>query len=106
MERKVPARPPLAEYLIDILIMNPVLEMMGRKWVNAGEKEEYMGGQIDLSRERRELINGFLDNVIAFWHAMGHDFVRVEVSLPLPAVAHVTKDTAQVDGRPTVPGSR
>jgi uroporphyrinogen decarboxylase len=99
MGRKVPARPPLAEYLIDNAIMKPVLEMTGRKWVDTGEKEEYMGGQMDLSRESRELINRFLDNVIAFWHAMGYDFVRVEVSLPLPAIAHVTKDTAKVEGQ-------
>lgn len=98
MGRKIPARPPLAEYLVDNVIMKPVLEMMGRKWVDTGEKEEYMGGQMDLSKESRELINGFLDNVIAFWTAVGYDFVRVEVSLPLPAVSHVAKDTAPVEG--------
>ncbi len=40
MGRKVPTRPPLAEYLIDNVIMKPVLEIMGRKWVDTGEKEE------------------------------------------------------------------
>jgi len=95
--RKVPAKPPLAEYLVDNVIMKPVLEMMGRKWVDTGEKGEYMGGQMDLSRQDREVINAFLDNVIAFWQAMGYDYVRVEVSLPLPAVSHVIRDTAQVE---------
>ena len=94
--RKPAAKPPLAEYLVDNVIMKPVLEMMGRKWVDTGEKEEYMGGQMDLSREGRAIINGFLDNVIAFWNAMGYDYVRVEISLPLPAVSYVVQDTAQV----------
>jgi len=94
--RKVPARVPLAEYLVDNVIMQPVLEMMGRKWVDTGEKEEYMGGQMDLSRQDREIINAFLDNVIAFWAAMGYDYVRVEISLPLPAVSYVVQDTADV----------
>jgi len=96
--RKVPARAPLAEYLVDNIIMKPVLERMGRKWVDTGEKEEYMGGQMDLSRQDREVINAFLDNVIAFWAAMGYDYVRVEISLPLPAVSYVIQDTAEVEG--------
>jgi len=100
MGRKIPARPPLAEYLIDNPVMKPIVEMMGRRWVETVEKEEYMGGQMDLSRESRELINGFLDNIIAVWHALGYDFVRVEISLPLPAIAHVTSDTAPVEGQP------
>ena len=93
--RKIPERPPLCEYLIDNVIMKPVLEMLGRPWVDTGEKEEYMGGQMDLTREGREVINGFLSNVIAFWEAMGYDYVRVEISLPLPAVSHVAEDTAE-----------
>lgn len=94
--RKVPAKPPLAEYLIDNTVMKPILEMMGRKWVETTEKEEYMGGQMDLSREGRATVNAFLDNVITFWHTMGYDYVRVEVSLPLPAVSYTISDTAQV----------
>lgn len=94
--RKPAAKPPLSEYLVDNVVMKPVLEMMGRKWVDTGEKEEYMGGQMDLSKEGRAIVNGFLDNVIAFWHAVGYDYVRVEISLPLPAVSYVVPDTAQV----------
>ncbi|MBZ5565550.1 MAG: hypothetical protein LAP13_24405 [Acidobacteriia bacterium] len=95
--RKAPARPPLAEYLVDNIIMKPILEMMGRKWVDTGEKDEYMGGQMDLTREGRGTVNAFLDNVIAFWLAMGYDYVRVEISLPLPAISYVVMDTARVD---------
>ncbi len=95
--RKPAAKPPLAEYLVDNVIMKPVIEMMGRKWVDTGEKEEYMGGQMDLTKEGRETVNAFLDNVIAFWHAMGYDYVRIEISLPLPAVSYVVSDTAKVD---------
>jgi len=94
--RKPAAKPPLSEYLVDNVVMKPVLEMMGRKWVDTGEKEEYMGGQMDLSKEGRAIVNGFLDNVIAFWHAVGYDYVRVEISLPLPAVSYVVPDTAEV----------
>ncbi len=95
--RKAPANPPLAEYLVDNVVMKPILDMMGRKWVDTGEKDEYMGGQMDLTREAQETVNAFLDNVIAFWLAMGYDYVRVEISLPLPAVSYVAQDTAQVE---------
>lgn len=94
--RRIPTRAPLAEYLVDNVIMKPVLEMMGRKWVDTGEKEEYMGGQMDLSLQDRDIINAFLDNVIAFWAGVGYDYVRVEISLPLPAVSYVIHDTAEV----------
>jgi uroporphyrinogen decarboxylase len=53
-----------------------------------------MGGQMEMSKENLKTINAWLDNQIAFWYHMGYDFVRVEASLPLPAVAHVVKDTA------------
>ena len=94
--KKVPAKVPVAEYLIDNALMQPILEkMMGRKWVDTSEKTEYMGGQMDFSKENLAKINAWLDNQIAFWYYMGYDFVRVEVSLPLPAVALITKDTAK-----------
>jgi len=64
------------------------------------------GRQMDLSRESRELINGFLDNVIACWHAVGYDYVRVEISLPLSAVSHVARDTAPGRSRTTGLGNR
>ena len=92
----VPERPPLVEYLIDNTVMRPILEdMLGRVWVDTSDKTEYMGGQMDFSKENLAKIDAWLDNQIAFWYHMGYDFIRAEVSLPLPAVSLVTKDTAQ-----------
>lgn len=91
----VPERPPMVEYLIDNAVMKPILtEMMGRRWVATPEKTEYMGGQMDLSYESREIIRRWIDNQIAFWYHMGYDFVRVEVSLPLPTQSRITRDTS------------
>ncbi len=92
----VPDKVPMVEYLIDNAVMQPILEnMIGRQWVDTSDKTEYMGGQMDFSKDNLEAINAWLDNQVAFWYHMGYDFIRVEVSLPLPAVALVTKDTAK-----------
>jgi len=94
--KKVPDKVPMVEYLIDNALMQPILEnMMGRKWIDTSDKTEYMGGQMDFSKENLDVINAWLDNQIAFWYHMGYDFIRVEVSLPLPAVALIAKDTAK-----------
>jgi len=62
---------PLIEYIVDDLVMRPILEqMLGRAWVPWGSARSGMAG--------------YLDNVIAFWKAMGYDFVRFEQGLPLP----------------------
>jgi len=93
--RRVPDRAPLIEYLIDNAVMRPILEnMMDRTWVDTSDQMEYMGGQMDFSAANLEIVNAWLDNQIAFWHHLGYDFVRVEVSLPLPATALVIGDTA------------
>lgn len=91
-----PERPPMCEYLIDDALMRPILEdMLGRKWIDKSDKTEYMGGQMEFCQENLNIVNAWLDNQIAFWYHMGYDYVRVEVSLPLPAVSLVTNDTAQ-----------
>lgn len=93
--RKVPDKVPPCEYLIDNAVMKPILEnLIGRKWVDTSDKTEYMGGQMDFSKENMEIVDAWLDNQIAFWYHMGYDFTRVEASLPLPAVSLLTKDTA------------
>ncbi len=93
--KKIPPKVPLVEFLIDNSVMQPILEnMMGRKWVQTSEKTEYMGGQMDFSKENRVIIDAWIDNLIAFWYHMGYDFVRVGVSLPLPAISVIAKDTA------------
>jgi uroporphyrinogen decarboxylase len=94
--KSIPDKVPMVEYLIDNAVMKPILEnMMGRTWVDTSDKTEYMGGQMDFSRENLALIDAWLDNQIAFWTHMGYDFIRVEVSLPLPAAALITRDTAR-----------
>jgi uroporphyrinogen decarboxylase len=91
-----PEKPPMVEYLVDNALMKPILEeMLGRRWVDTSDKTEYMGGQMELSRENRAVIDAWLENQIAFLYRMGYDFVRVEVSLPLPAVSLVVSDTAR-----------
>ncbi len=92
----VPDKPPMEEYLVDNTLMKPIVEdMLEREWVETSDKDEYMGGQMDFSEENTSTIDAWLDNQIAFWYHMGYDFVRVEVSLDLPAVSHITKDTAE-----------
>jgi uroporphyrinogen decarboxylase len=54
-----------------------------------------MGGQMSFDKEDMETMNKWLDNQIYFWYHMGYDYVRVEVSTPLPAVSHVINDTAK-----------
>jgi len=91
----VPEKVPLVEYLVDNAVMRPILEdLIGRRWVDTSDKTEYMGGQMDMSAENLATVNAWLDNQIAFWYHMGYDFIRAEVSLPLPAVSLVAPDTA------------
>lgn len=93
-----PEKPPVCEYLIDDVLMKSVLvDMLGRQWIEKSDKTEYMGGQMDFSNEDMSSINAWLDNQIAFWYHMGYDYVRVEVSTPLPAVSLITKDTAEAN---------
>jgi hypothetical protein len=88
----VPDRPPIVEYLIDNAIMRPILEeILGRQWIEISEKTEYMGGQMDFSKENRDRVNSWLDNQIAFWYHMGYDFIRIEASLNLPASPYLLK---------------
>ena len=90
-----PRKTLMCEYLIDDALMRPILvNYLGRKWIEKSEKTEYMGGQMEFTREDLMIMNQWLDNQIAFWYHMGYDYVRVEVSTPLPAVSLVTKDTA------------
>ncbi len=71
MGRRTGQRPPLVEYIVDDVVMRPVLkELLGREWVLPGP------GRPELEK--------FLDNFIMFWHGMGYDFIRFEQSLPFP----------------------
>jgi uroporphyrinogen decarboxylase len=74
-------RVPLVEYIVDDVVMRPIVtEMLGRTWCN-----------LDTDRTSQ---TSYLNNFIAFWHAMGYDFVRYEESLPLPQHKLLAADTA------------
>jgi uroporphyrinogen decarboxylase len=74
-------RVPLVEYIVDDVVMKPILEgLMGQQWVERGPD--------------RESQKAYLDNVILFWYRMGYDFVRFEESLPLPEKKLLAADPA------------
>lgn len=79
-------RAPLVEYLVDEVVMRPVLEdMLGRHWV-----EQPLDGGAD-----REAQRAYLDNFIHFWASMGYDFVRFERSIGFTKRDLLLQDTAQ-----------
>jgi hypothetical protein len=64
---EIPERAPMVEYLVDNALMKPILQdLLDRRWVDTSDKTEYMGGQMDFSREARKTIESWLDNQIAF----------------------------------------
>ena len=69
MGRSNGGRTPLVEYLVDAAVMKPILTgLLGRPWVGYGNDR--------ISQK------ACLDNVLAFWHRLGYDFVRFEQGLP------------------------
>ncbi|MFQ6099093.1 MAG: uroporphyrinogen decarboxylase family protein, partial [Armatimonadota bacterium] len=82
MGRSLPNRPPLVEYIVDPVVMRPILEDgMGREWVapQPGDRDSQAA---------------YLDNFIEFWHRMGYDFVRLEIALPFPRRHLLAEDPA------------
>ena len=79
-------RPPLVEYLVDDALRRPITEnLLGRQWVDPVPGDR-------LSME------AYLDNFVAFWPALGYDFVRYEESLPFPEGEMVGADCTRHDG--------
>lgn len=79
--RSPSGRVPLVEYIVDDVIMRPILtQLMGRRWVPWGA---------DRAQQRQ-----YLDNFTAFWLGMGYDFVRFEQNLPLPERTEIIPDAA------------
>jgi uroporphyrinogen decarboxylase len=59
------AKPPLVEYLVDDVLMRPIVtELLGRSW--------------KIPQGDRASLTAYLDNFIEFWYRMGYDFVRYE----------------------------
>ncbi len=73
-------RPPLVEYIVDETVMRPILEGMGREWVNpsaeVGAREAYLA------------------NFAWFYHRLGYSLVKFERSLAFPANQLLAADTA------------
>lgn len=80
MGKTIPQRPPLVEYIVDPVVMRPIVtELIGRKWV-----EPEPGDRVSQA--------AYWDNFIAFWHHMGYDFVRLEIGLGFPVHHVIGKD--------------
>ena len=74
-------RPPLVEYLVDEVVMRPVMtDVLGRGWVE--------------ETSDREAQRAYLDNFIQFWYRLGYDFVRFERSLGFAVRQLHAPDTA------------
>lgn len=74
-----PERPPLVEYLVDDVLMRPIVQdLLGRAWVAEGSE--------------RASQRAYLDNFIEFWYRLGYDFVRFERSLPFPMHQSIAAD--------------
>ncbi|MFB3895612.1 MAG: uroporphyrinogen decarboxylase family protein [bacterium] len=73
-------RVPLVEYLVDDVLMKPIVtKMLNRQWI------------ADLGTPDSQQAN--LDNFIQFWYRMGYDFVRFECGLPFPVHQVMAEDT-------------
>lgn len=74
-------RPPLVEYIVDEVVMRPIVtDLLGREWVS----------EVTDRKSQR----AYFDNFIAFWHRMGYDFVRFETGLPFVENRIVAADPA------------
>lgn len=81
MGRVPQSRTPLVEYIVDDVVMKPVVEhVLRRRWVAYGPD--------------RESQRAYLDNFIEFWYRMGYDYVRFETSLAFPESKLIIEDAA------------
>lgn len=79
MGREKSARVPLVEYIVDDVVMRPIVtDLLGRQW--APEAAD------------RESQKAYLDNFIALWQRLGYDFVRFERALAFPVKQMVEPD--------------
>ena len=86
MGRQRTERVPLVEYLVDDALRKPItIELLGREWV-------------ELTPGDRRAEEAYLDNFIAFFPALGYDFVRYEESLPFAETEVLGADRTCADG--------
>lgn len=73
-------RVPLVEYIVDPVVMRPILtNLLGRSWVAPRD---------------RESLKAYLDNLIEFWYRMGYDCVKFEQGLGFLEHRLLAPDTA------------
>jgi uroporphyrinogen decarboxylase len=78
--------PPLVEYLVDEAVRKPIVTgLLGRSWVDPAPGD---GAGLE----------AYLDNFVAFWQALGYDFVRFEESLPFTETEVIGTDSSQLGG--------
>ncbi len=81
MGRRTSSRVPLIEYIVDEMVMRPILtDLLGRDWVRPATD--------------RDSQKAYLDNLIEFWYRMGYDLVRFERGLELSENRLLAPDTA------------
>ena len=75
-------RPPLVEYLVDAVVMRPIMTgLVGREWVapQPGDRASQAA---------------YWDLFVDFWYRMGYDFVRLEIALPFVSNTLIADDPA------------
>lgn len=76
-------RVPLVEYLVDDVVMKPIVtELLGRSWVP------------DPGSADRDTQRAYLDTYIEFWYRLGYDCVRFERGLDFPRHMLLAPDVA------------
>jgi uroporphyrinogen decarboxylase len=81
MGRSHTGKPPLVEYIIDDVLLRPIVtDLLGRTWVAEAPD--------------RSSQTAWLDNFIQFWYHLGYDFVRFERALNFPMYHSVAADPA------------
>jgi len=87
------AVPPLVEYLVDDVVMKPIVEnVMGRRWVPEGSTGT--SHEVRRGTPARDAQKAYLDTFIEFWLRMGYDFVRFERDMGFPVRTLSRADTA------------
>jgi len=85
--------PPLVEYLVDDVVMKPILQnVLGKTWVPSG----VIGTNHELRTNAadRDAQKAYLDTFIEFWLRMGYDFVRLEQDIGFQETHLEIADTA------------
>jgi len=87
MGRAKTVMPPLVEYIVDDVVMKPIVaDLLGRRWVEEGPD--------------RDSQKAYLDNFIEFWYRLGYDIVRFERDLGFTKNQILAPDTAPGSAKP------